>query len=94
MMALSDSLQRGYPLEVPGENTPTANDRFKKSYGSRFWSAFIIATLLHMAVFALWPELATKDFSVSARELEFIELPPEIDLGCRHSPLRYRLYAA
>jgi TonB family protein len=80
MMALSDSQQRGYPPEVTGEDIPTANDRFKKSYGSRFWSAFIIATLLHMAVFALWPELATKDFSVSARELEFIELPPEIEI--------------
>jgi len=80
MIALSASLPRSYPPEQLGRSTPTANDRFKESYGARFWGAFIIATILHMAVFALWPELATQDYSISARELEFIELPPEIEI--------------
>lgn len=80
MMAQSASLTGTLPAETIGTSTPTANDRFKESYPARFWSAFILATILHMAVFALWPELTTQDFSISAAELKFIEIPADIEI--------------
>jgi len=79
-MALSDSLQRGYPPEVTGEDISTANDRFKKSHGSRFWSAFIIATLLHMAVFALWPEMTAAVPPGPVPDPEIIEFAPDVEI--------------
>jgi periplasmic protein TonB len=66
----------------PGKGIPflTANDRFKRSFGAWFWSAMILATVTHFAVFALWPEMTAEDVSFSASELEAIELPPEIEI--------------
>jgi periplasmic protein TonB len=58
----------------------TANDRFKRSFGAWFWSAMILATVTHFAVFALWPEMTAEDVSFTAGELEAIELPPEIEI--------------
>jgi protein TonB len=40
----------------------------------------IIATVMHFAVFAFWPEMTAEDVSYSAEELEAIELPPEIEI--------------
>jgi protein TonB len=58
----------------------SANDRLKRSQGTRLWSSIILATLLHLGVFSLWPELTAQDFSIGARELEAIQLPPEIEI--------------
>jgi protein TonB len=57
----------------------TANDRFKRSFGSWFWGSMILATGAHFALLNLWPELTAQDFSFDAEELYVIELPPEID---------------
>ena len=45
-----------------------------------FWGSMITATVLHFVVFALWPEMAAEDVSVSSDELEAIELPPEVEI--------------
>jgi len=64
------------PVTEPPE--ATANDRLKSSWGVSLWGSLNLAVLLHVGLFALWPELTAQDFSFSAGELEFIELPPEI----------------
>jgi TonB family protein len=61
-------------------DAPTANDRFKGASGSRFWGSLILATAFHVGVFSFWPELTAQDFSFNARELEAIELPPEVEI--------------
>lgn len=58
----------------------TANDRFKKSFSSWFWGSVVMATVLHFAVFALWPDMVAEDVSFESAELEAIELPPEIEI--------------
>jgi len=58
----------------------TANERFKRSFGTWFWGSMILATVAHFAVFALWPEMTAEDVSYDAAELEAIELPPEIEI--------------
>jgi len=58
----------------------TANDRFKRSFGTWFWGSMILATVFHFCVFAFWPEMTAEDVSFDAAELEAIELPPEIEI--------------
>ena len=58
----------------------TANDRFKKSFGSWFWGSMIAATVVHFMLFQFWPTQMAADVSFSAEELEMIELPPEIEI--------------
>ncbi|MBI4410751.1 MAG: energy transducer TonB [Gemmatimonadetes bacterium] len=65
----------------PGELLPdTANDRFKRSFGSWFWGSMAVAAIVHFLMFAFWPEMSAADVSFSAQELEAIELPPEIEI--------------
>ena len=58
----------------------TANDHFKRSFGTWLSSSMILATIAHFAVFAMWPELQAEDFTYEAPSLEQIDLPPEIDI--------------
>jgi len=58
----------------------TANERFKRSFGTWFWGSMIIATVAHFAVFAFFPEMTAEDVSYDAAELEAIDLPPEIEI--------------
>ncbi len=58
----------------------TANERFKRSFGSWFWGSMILATVAHFAVFSLWPEFTAEDVAYDSAELEAIELPPEIEI--------------
>jgi periplasmic protein TonB len=58
----------------------TANDRFKRSFGSWFWGSIIAATVLHFMVFFFFPDLTAEDISTVSREFEAIELPPEIEI--------------
>jgi protein TonB len=62
------------------EHRVTANDRFKRSFGTWFWGSMIVATLAHFCVFNFWPEMTAEDVSYTADELEAIELPPEIEI--------------
>ena len=65
---------------VSAEQRLTANDRFKRSFGTWFWGSMIVATVAHFCVFNFWPEMTAEDVSYSADELEAIELPPEIEI--------------
>jgi len=65
---------------VSDSSLVTANDRFKSSFGQWFWGSMIVATFLHFALFALFPQLTAADVSYSAEEIEAIELPPEIEI--------------
>lgn len=68
------------PMDAKSRPATTANDALKRGNASRFWSGMIVAILLHIGMFTLWPELTAADFSYAAEELEFIELPPEIEI--------------
>ncbi len=65
---------------MTAEQRLTANDRFKRSFGTWFWGSMIVATVAHFCVFNFWPEMTAEDVSYSADELEAIELPPEIEI--------------
>ena len=58
----------------------TANDRFKRSFGSWFWGSMIAATVMHFMLFEFWPTGVADDVSFTSEELEMIELPPEIEI--------------
>jgi protein TonB len=62
------------------ERVVTANDRFKRSFGTWFWGSMILATVAHFCVFYFFPEMTAEDVSFSSDELEAIELPPEIEI--------------
>jgi len=59
---------------------PTANDRLKRSFQSCFWASTTVATLAHIALFALWPEMTAADVSFDAPDIAVIELPPDVDI--------------
>ena len=58
----------------------TANDRFKKSFKTRFWGSVVAATILHFAMFAFWPNMTAEDVSFDSEELEAVNIPPEIEI--------------
>lgn len=58
----------------------TANDRFKRGFGSWVWFGLILATLLHAALFLTAPTFSIQDFAVGARDLSVMEFPDEIDI--------------
>jgi periplasmic protein TonB len=58
----------------------TANDRFKQSFGSWFWSSMVVATVVHFALLAFWPTLQASDMTFTMDEISAIELPPEIEI--------------
>jgi protein TonB len=58
----------------------TANDEFKDRFRQWFWGSVMVATFVHFVVFAFFPRLTAGDVSFSARELEAINLPPEIEI--------------
>ena len=68
------------PASAGSVVTLTANDRFKRSFGSWFWGSMIVATVAHFAIFFFFPELTAEDVSVVSDQLEAIELPPEIEI--------------
>ncbi len=68
------------PSQAGGEIRITANDRFKRSFGTWFWTSMIVATIAHFVLFAAWPEMTAEDVSYTATEMESIELPPEIEI--------------
>lgn len=58
----------------------TANDRFKRSFAVTFWGSMILATIVHFAIMAYFPELEAADVSFTMAEIEAVELPPEIEI--------------
>jgi protein TonB len=68
------------PHASAGREFPTANERFKRSFGTWFWGSMALATILHFCMFYFWPEMTAADVSYSTEELTAIELPPEIEI--------------
>jgi periplasmic protein TonB len=58
----------------------TANDRFKRSFGSWFWGSMLAAVMVHFVVMAFWPNLRAADVSFTMEDMEAVELPPEIEI--------------
>ena len=69
-----------HPPALTDGGLETANDRFKDSFAQWFWGSMVAATVLHFALFALFPQLTAADMSYEAAEVETIELPPEIEI--------------
>jgi periplasmic protein TonB len=58
----------------------TANDQFKRGFGDWFWYSIAMAAVIHLVMFAFWPEMTSADMSGRSEELTAIELPPEIEI--------------
>jgi protein TonB len=58
----------------------TANERFKSGFGSWFWAAMVIATLLHAGLFLVAPTFAIEDFTYGVDELSVTDLADEIEI--------------
>jgi len=67
-------------IDIPVTKVGTANDRFKKSFGSWLWGSMIAATVFHFMLFQFWPTRTAGDVSFTAAELELIEVLPEIEI--------------
>jgi TonB family protein len=66
--------------EDGADATIVANERFKSAFGSWLWGSMIVATVLHFALFSLFPGMTAADISFAASEIEAIDLPPEITI--------------
>ena len=53
----------------------TANDRFKRGFGSRFWLGLLAATLAHAALMALFPGVGIAPVLADNRGMTTLELP-------------------
>ncbi len=67
-------------IDIPVAKVGTANDRFKKSFGSWLWGSMIAATVFHFMLFQFWPTKTAGDVSFTAEELKLIEMLPEIEI--------------
>jgi periplasmic protein TonB len=67
-------------MQRPRVAPDSANERLKGRFRSIFWSSIMVATLAHLAAFALSPEFAVQDVRFVTEELTAIELPPEVDV--------------
>lgn len=68
------------PQRTPYDAFETANDRFKRSFGSWFWGSMVAAVMLHFAAMAFWPNLTAADVAFNMDEMESVDLPPEIEI--------------
>ncbi len=62
------------------DDSDSANNRFKSSFRSYFWSAIIVAAGAHVGAFVYAPEFTAEDIRAEVAEIATIELPPEIDI--------------
>jgi periplasmic protein TonB len=58
----------------------TANDRFKRGFGDWFWYSIAGAAMLHLVLFAFFPNLTAADYTGRTDELTAVDLPPEIEI--------------
>ena len=59
---------------------PAANDRLKQGFNNWFWGGIVIATLLHFAIFAFWPEMQAADVSMQTQEIQQVEVIQEFEI--------------
>jgi len=65
---------------MAGERMETANDRFKRGFGTWYWGSLIAATFVHFAIFAFWPTLQAQGNELSDDALEALIIPPEVEI--------------
>ena len=58
----------------------SANDRLKKSFGNWFWGSIAIASVLHFALLAFFPEMQAADVSFESTEMEAVEVMEEFEI--------------
>ena len=73
-------------IEAPSPEA--ANDRFKKSFNTWFWGSVLTATVLHFAMFMLWPDMTAADDSINSTVIETVNLPPVVDPPPEPEPIR------
>lgn len=61
-----------------GDETASANDRFKRRWSGLVSLAVMASVAVHFAAFELFPQLRVADFDFAPDELAAIELPPEV----------------
>ena len=71
---------KAIPAEAATTTSETANDRFKRSFGSWLWGSMITATVFHFMLFQFWPTRTAGDMSFTAAELAVIDVLPEIEI--------------
>ncbi len=59
---------------------PPANERFKRRAGVWLAAGIMLATVMHFALMRFFPPLRAADVSFGVREIEAIDLPPEINV--------------
>jgi TonB family protein len=59
---------------------PSANDKMKGSFNSLLAGSLTAAALLHFLVLALWPNLQVADYGIVSRELEAVEITPQVEI--------------
>lgn len=65
------------PGAIIGRNT--ANDEFKRGFSSWFWGSMVVATLIHFAIFAFWPDMETTgEYGTVTEEFVMVDIPPEV----------------
>lgn len=65
----------------------SANERLKRGSPSILWGSLIVATLMHLGVFLLWPEMTADVRSMGDGMLTALDLPDEIPLPAPPEPL-------
>jgi periplasmic protein TonB len=58
----------------------TANDRFKRGFGDWFWYSVAGAAMLHLVLFAFFPNLTAADYTGRTDELIAIDIPDQIEI--------------
>ena len=66
--------------QADGGTPETGNDRFKKSFESRFWSSMLAATVLHFMLFQFWPVQTVVGSPGDRDDVIVVDLPPDIDI--------------
>jgi len=66
-------------LPLPGFS-PRANDRLKRRSTDWFWGGLLLATLLHFALLALWPEMEAADVGFTSETIEQVEVVQEFEV--------------
>lgn len=67
-------------MEETTATLDTANDRFKRGFGDWFWYSIAAAAMVHLVMFAFWPEMSSADMRGSSDELTAIDIPDQIDI--------------
>lgn len=71
---------KAIPAEAEAAGVETANDRFKRSFGTWFWSSMITATVFHFMIFQFWPTQTAESFASATDVLKVISLPPIVEV--------------